>query len=155
MIVDINCSPELVFVGFVEVNTLTNTEFKHFGNVMNKIDSTISDSIFLPFSLCIWLTCTTTLLSVTPLPALSNLVISLLPANFCVFGRGEGWWFAYPGRTPLILCSVGPLGQGVQMTHSVSPILEKSWMGGRQLFTCQYKQCKEILLQASKSDCTV
>lgn len=53
MIVDINCSPELVFVGFVEVNTLTNTEFKHFGNVMNKIDSTISDSIFLPFSLCI------------------------------------------------------------------------------------------------------
>lgn len=33
--------------------------------------------------------------------------------------RGRGFIFAYPGRTPLILCSVAPSGQGVQMTHSL------------------------------------
>lgn len=76
----------------------------------------------------------------------------------CIWKGGGG--FAYPGRTPLILCSVGPSGQGVWMTHSFLvtervPILDKSWMGGHQLFTCQSKQCKEILLQASEPDCTV
>ncbi len=63
--------------------------------------------------------------SVTQLPVLLSrvLVISPLLADSCVFGcscgGGEGGLFAYPGRTPLlILCSVGPSGQGVQMTHS-------------------------------------
>lgn len=41
-------------------------------------------------------------------------------------------------------CTDDSLALSLQGSH----ILEKSWMGGRQLFTCQSKQCKEILLQA-------
>lgn len=57
-------------------------------------------------------------LSVSPITCTFTLwvVISLLLAYLCVLGRGEV--FAYPGRTPFILCSVGPSGQGIRMTHS-------------------------------------
>lgn len=58
---------------------------------------------------------------------------------------------------PALSCALRPrcTDDSLSLIHSKGLLCQKSWMGGHQLFTCQSKQCKEILLSASEPDCSV
>lgn len=57
---------------------------------------------------------------------------------------------------PALSCALGPrcTDDSLRLIHGKGLLCQKSWMGGRQLFTCQSKQCKQILFSASEPDCS-